>query len=178
MAKARVLYHGSPTAIAGDWLEPRPSAVIGGERAVFATDKKYVALAFMAPWRDADLGLGGYGGSDVFFEENAPGAFAEAFGGKSGWLYTVADEGFGGDPRLGMRNREFIRRTPARILTRTFVPDLAKAIRRAGMRVIKFEERMELYRKAGLLKMPSRKTGGGIVGRLLRPAELRTVQGH
>lgn len=151
------LFHGSPTAIDGDFLEPHPSTVLDGESVVFATDKTSVALVFMVPWRDQELGFGSYDGSDMFLEENSPGAFANAFSNKGGWLYMVDGKGFVDDPRLGMRNREFVCKDKVRIQSRFFVPDIANAIELIGMSVIKFEQRMELYRKAGLLKMPTKK---------------------
>lgn len=56
------LFHSSLHKIEGGFLEPRPSGVISGESAVFAANKRFVSLMFLAKWTDLDLSFGSTGG--------------------------------------------------------------------------------------------------------------------
>ena len=54
------LYHGSSHHI--KTLEPRPTRVLEGESAVFATDSKTLSIIFIPKWTDCDFHLGYYNG--------------------------------------------------------------------------------------------------------------------
>lgn len=93
-----VVYHGSTT---GDLkqIEPRPSRVIDGERAVFATDRRDVAICFLVPWRDNDFRQGSHDGQ-LYMHEQVAGNFEKFFQGQAGYIYTLNGKTFHHDPRL------------------------------------------------------------------------------
>ncbi len=97
-------YHGSRDKI--EKLEPRPSGVINGESAVFATSSKEMALIFIPKWTDIDLEMGTHNGR-IYIVENIPGTIEEKFN-TSGYLHYVDAKHFHSDKRLGLQNLEFI----------------------------------------------------------------------
>lgn len=140
-----LLFHSSPHKIKGRFLEPRPSGVIGGESAVFAANKKFVSLMFLAKWSDLDFDFGSTGG--VWFAiEHYPGAFERVFKNRSGYVYSVKKAGFADDPRLGLRGVELIRKTPVEIEKTEFVPDVWAALQQTPIVFVTFLEYMKLVR--------------------------------
>src|SRR5437867_1330327 len=99
-----VLYHGSSHNI--KVLEPRPSKILDNEKAVFATDSKILAVAFIPKWSDCDIDIGYYKGH-LYCCEQYPKAF-NLFTNIKGYVYTVDKNQFISDERLGMKNHEFI----------------------------------------------------------------------
>ena len=96
--KRAALYHASATQGIRE-LEPRPSVVVDNEPQVFATPSRGFALSFLGKWNDDDFDLGREGNGPLRLRELRPGALQETFGGVSGSLYHLADEGFSTDPR-------------------------------------------------------------------------------
>ncbi len=138
-------FHSSPHKIEGGVLGPRPSGVINGESAVFAANKKFVSLMFLAKWSDLDLSFGSTGG--IWFSiEQYPGAFEKIFKGKTGYVYSVKKEGFTGDPRLGLQGVEFIKKTPAKIEKTEYVPDVWVALQQTPIVFVTFVEHMKLVK--------------------------------
>jgi hypothetical protein len=106
-------------------LEPKPSRVLGGDVAVFATRYRWLAAIFGVRWTAEDVAELGRnedtatGDSQWVIREARPGAFDELFFGDSKvWLYTVSSATFHGDSRLGMQTDEFISDTPVRPLAK------------------------------------------------------------
>lgn len=142
---AAFLFHSSPHKIEGGYLEPRPSGVINGESAVFAANKKFVSLIFLAKWSDLDLSFGSTGG--VWFAiEQYPDAFKKAFEGKTGYVYSVKKSGFTGDPRLGLQKTEFIKKSPAKIEKTEYVSDVWVALQQTPIVFVTFAEHMKLVK--------------------------------
>lgn len=134
-------FHGSGARIAGGFLEPRASAVIGGEKAVFAASRRFVALAFLAEWTDLDL-MFGHSGGHWHLVERYPGALEKVYGGQSGFIYKVSKAGFRSDPRLGMRDVEFVNPGRVAILEQERVEDILAALRRTPIVLMTFDEHM------------------------------------
>lgn len=124
-AESGVLFHGSPRQIAR--LEPRSSPVIDGEKAVFATNKRWLALVFSAQARDRDLGFG-YMDGHPFIDEVRPGGLDMLRA--PGYIHYVSAAGFRDDERLGLRGREFIRKAPVEIAEIEQVPDVLSDLER------------------------------------------------
>lgn len=114
------LYHGSSSEI-DEYLEPRPSKVIDGEKAVFATDNKSLALVFIPKSTDKELGIGTVHGVPYVMEE-FPGAFNLLK--TPGYIYTVSKNGFLTDKRLGMKNNEFISRNKVKIINKSSIKNV------------------------------------------------------
>jgi hypothetical protein len=125
------LYHGSPVDVKGKFLEARPSNVLSGEKAVFATADRALALTFMSRWGDEDFDLG-YINGQLTMEEKRQGAFLEIFAGKSAYLYHVSSRGFKHDDRL--MPAEQIRKSKTRIIEKEYIDDVWDEIVQAGER--------------------------------------------
>jgi len=131
-------YHGSPVADITE-LEPRPSRVIDGEKAVFASPDRDVAISFAAPWRDEDIQQGSIDGQ-YYMREQYPNAFEKIFGGKKGYVYSV-DGGFETDPRL--TRFEAIARDKRKVLSKEEIPDLLEALKTSKFRLLRYGEELE-----------------------------------
>jgi hypothetical protein len=139
----KTLYHGSRNKIEDGWFQPRPSKVIDGEKAVFATNTKWMALAFASGLTHSQIDLGVAQGIP-YMAEMYPGAFDLLK--IPGYLYTVNSEGFESDPRLGMQGHEFIHRKPVRILQTEFIPNLLEALQKDHVvRLIPDRERVAFF---------------------------------
>jgi len=110
-----VLFHGSSTLVEGA-LNPMPSRVVDGERVVFATNKRWIALLNIVRFTGADLEYGYDEDGAAYIKEMYHDAFVKIALQGTGYLYTVSAEGFGGDERLGMPGSEFISRSAAPII--------------------------------------------------------------
>lgn len=124
-AKCGVLFHGAPKQIAR--LEPRSSPVIDGEKAVFATNKRWLALVFSTQARSKDLGFG-YMDGRPFIDEARPGGLDMLRA--PGYIHYMPAAGFHGDERLGLRDREFIRKAPVDVAEIEQVPDVLSDLKR------------------------------------------------
>jgi len=126
----KYLYHGS--ALGGlDTLEPRPSRVIGNKKAVFATPKKWAAIAFAARWRDSDMEMGTTNGKPYLTEQHA-GAFHKVYA-KGGWLYTVENKGFKKDKRLMRIER--VSKVPVKVIKKEYISDPLTELERLGVKL-------------------------------------------
>lgn len=123
LIKGASMYHASPHKL--DKLEPRPSRVLDGEAAVFATGAPETSLPFAAKWTDDDLQYGSVDGQ-MYMREGRPKAFDEIFGGKEGYLYEMPDTGFGSDPRL--TRFEQINKDAVQPTSSTPIKDVLKAL--------------------------------------------------
>jgi hypothetical protein len=138
--KSAVLYHGSKHALTA--LDPRPSRVIGGESAVFATNTRWLALVFIANATDANIEcgvIGDNGRSIPYIAEARAGAFELLK--IPGHIYTVSARGFKSDPRLGMRRHEFIKRSSAKILHTETVKSVWDELRREPVTLVPYADR-------------------------------------
>jgi hypothetical protein len=100
------LFHGTSEPIQGNYLLPKPSQVLQGEEAVFATNRFDFAVLFIAKWTDRDFEFGIVNGK-AYCMEMYPNAF-DILKKASGVVYLVQEEYFKTDERLGMKNHEFI----------------------------------------------------------------------
>jgi hypothetical protein len=100
------LFHGSNTIIAQ--LTPRPSAILDGEAAVFATSDYLHAVIFSAQWTDYNFSLGTHNGTR-YLAEMYPGAFDKL--NVTGYVHHVPAELFHRDSRTGMSN-EYVAMEP------------------------------------------------------------------
>jgi hypothetical protein len=100
----KTLLHGSPTDV--ERLDPHPSKVVNGEKVVFATDERWLALMFVAPSEVTATLEFGYENGIPYIKELNEGDFKglEA----AGYLYTVPANDFVSDSRLGMPWHEVI----------------------------------------------------------------------
>ena len=127
-------YHGSSTKIE-DYLEPMASKVIGGETAVFSTNKYWFALSFIPKWSDDDI-ANGYFGDIPHMVELTPNAF-DVFKGVSGYMYHVDPSQFKKDKRL-MR-QEFISRDKVKILKTDYIEDVYKALLKTAVNMVTYD---------------------------------------
>lgn len=99
-------YHGSKIQL--NTIEPRPSKVVNNEKVVFATNNKWLSIAFIAKFTDNDIEIGVT--NDVLYLcEQYENAFK--FLKCSGYVHYVDEKYFQPDDRLGMKNHEFISHT-------------------------------------------------------------------
>lgn len=125
-------YHGSSVLVEGK-LEPRPSKVIEGDSAVFATNDLSTALMFIGTWSDADISYGTYNGVHHAVELH-PGAFDLLK--KPGYIYLLDPKYFKSDPRLGLQEKEFISCEEVPIVETVHIEDAFTEMQKLG--VIKF----------------------------------------
>ena len=125
-----LLYHGSQVEIKDGWLEPRPSRVINGEKAVFATNTKWMAIAFASGLKHTQIDLGIASGTP-YLMEMCPNAFDLLK--IPGYLYMVSSKGFYGDRRLGMKGAEFINKHRVKVLSAEHLPSLYDALIKDGV---------------------------------------------
>ncbi len=127
----RTLLHGSRFLV--DRLTPHPSRVIDGELAVFATNERWLALAFIPK---ADVGIGTINGVP-FITENKEGAFADMK--VPGYIYSVSGKEFRQDIRLGMYKNEFITDDPVNIIHTEVIDDAFEALQReVSVHIVKY----------------------------------------
>jgi hypothetical protein len=134
------MYHGSKHLIAK--LEPRPSRVIDGESAVFATNSRWLALVFIANATDANIEIGVIGDNGraiPYIAEASPDAFELLK--IPGYIYTVSARGFKSDPRLGMRRHEFIKKSSAKILHTEKIPSVWDALQHEEVTLVLYRDR-------------------------------------
>lgn len=130
-----VLYHGS----VGEFsvLSPSQSDVIDGESAVFATDQRWLALAFIPKYTDDDISLGFVNGVP-YLKEMRDGAFNLLT--IAGFIYTVSAERFRSDPRLGLQQHEFICDVPVPVMKSEIVPNVYHELLASGLEMIEFSK--------------------------------------
>lgn len=148
--KDKFYYHGSSHKV--QTLLPRPSKVIEGEEAVFATDSKDLAVVFIPKWNDCDLDLG-YHHNILYVAEQYPGVF-EKLKGTSGYLYSVDSKQFKNDHRLGMQMHEFISKDPVNILKTEKIQDVYQYLEKSLMNMITYDQKLDAMFSAGLLIAP------------------------
>lgn len=139
-------YHGSSTDIKDKYLSPMPSKVLGGEKAVFATNDLYVALLFIPKWSDCDVEFGYYRGQS-FIGEHYPGAFDKIFLNKDGYIYYVNSKNFENDERLGLKNIEFISKKKTAILKKKYIKDVFAELKKSPINFITHNMKMEAISK-------------------------------
>jgi hypothetical protein len=143
-------YHGSPILIDKSkdgcrYLETKFSKILGGQKAVFATNSKEMAILFIPKWTDADIDFGTSNG--VFYcMEQYPGAFKLLK--KSGYLYEVPTKPFKSDNRLGIKKHEFISKDKVKIAKYTKIKNAYKELEKSKDVVfISFKAKNEFVRQ-------------------------------
>jgi hypothetical protein len=137
---SKYLYHGSPIKLNGD-LNPRPSKVIDGEEAVFATNEKFLAVLFISKFNDNQIDLGSFS-NKIVITEQYPGAFDECLN-ASGYLYYVSPNGFHSDQRLGMKNHEFINENKVKILKTEYIDNVYEYLLDTDLYIVTYDDRIE-----------------------------------
>ena len=138
----KYFYHGSSIDIDGEYLEPRPSRVLDGEKAVFATNNIYISLVFIPQWTDNDFDLTHYN-DKWYLVEQYPGAFS-IFENKDGWIYSVDSTNFKSDDRLGMKRTEFISKKKVKIVKRVYIKDVLKILKKkSDIIFVTYDEKLE-----------------------------------
>lgn len=134
------LFHGTSKAIEGNYLIPKPSYVLEGEEAVFATNRFDFAVLFSANWTDKDFEFGIVNGK-AYCMEMYPNAF-DILRKASGIVYLVEKEYFGSDERLGMKDHEFISKQKVHINSFVKIPNIwEELISKSMINFITFDEK-------------------------------------
>jgi len=155
---SNVMYHGSKYPLGGvaragdkqphEMLQPRPSRVIGGESAVFATNARWLALAFIPNATDdnIEIGIVGDNGKAIpHLIESRPGAFELLK--VPGYIYTVSARGFKADPRLGMRRYEFVRKSPTKVISVEKIASVLDELRKCDVLLVPYRDRAAFIAK-------------------------------
>ena len=119
-------YHGSQSNIK-DYLKPRPSSAINNEKAVFATNLKWLAVFFGTKHSGNDIQSGFYGDTP-YLEEVYPGAFDLLK--VSVYLYYVNEDQFKSDTRCGLQGCEFISKKKVKILKKVKIKNAYTYLKR------------------------------------------------
>ena len=125
------LLHGSCVDVSVA-LTPHASPVVGGEKVVFATSERWLALISIPRTTNEDFEYGFVNGVP-YVREARPGA--SKLLNVSGFIHTVDGSLFASDQRVGMRAHEFVRRDVVPILTTEFVTNVADELRALGIEV-------------------------------------------
>lgn len=147
------LYHGSSHLI--KTLEPKPTLVLEGDDAVFATNSKVLSIIFIPKWTDCDFQLGYHNGR-LYAIENYSNAFdllkAKNHHNVAGYVYTVNSDGFESDERLGMKMHEFINKNKVDVLRTEIIDDVYEYVMNSpDIAMITFDQMIEAAENAGLL---------------------------
>jgi hypothetical protein len=145
-------YHGSQKLIE-NYLEPKPSKVLEGDEAVFATNTKWLALIFIAHTTDSDIEIG-FIDNIPYIMEQYPEAFNK-FLNTGGYIYYVDPELFKSDTRLGMQQHEFISDNKVPIIKKEEIENIYKALKETEVNFISYEEKENCLHE--LLKKKTKK---------------------
>jgi hypothetical protein len=126
-----MLYHGSN--VSGLCiLKPKPSSILQGIHAIFATPRFALAACFIPKWDDSVLTLE-IEQDDTFstyivLRECKPNVLHELFN-VDGYIYSVPDSGFINDSRLGMPYDELFCKRCVRIVDSQYIPNVIVLLR-------------------------------------------------
>jgi len=104
-ASTDTLFHGSPTEIS-DFLNPFESKLLAGEKVVFATTERWIALICIARLCNEEVEFG-FINRLPYVQLKTPWAKNKLLQ-SGGYIYTVSDNGFREDLRVGLVQHEFI----------------------------------------------------------------------
>jgi hypothetical protein len=122
-----------------------PSKVIDNEPAVFATNKLWLALLFIAHAKDADFESGFYN-KQPYILEQYPGAINKFLKNKNGYIYYLNKDNFYSDDRLGLQGNEFISANEEKIVKTIEIPDVYDALKKTEVNIISFDDLATLKR--------------------------------
>lgn len=132
--KTGVVYHG--TTVKGlETLSPKPSEVIDGKSAVFASTSLDASISFAIPWSDDDF-VHGMHNDTQYMRERKSGNFERFFAGKPIYVYELPNTGFHHDTRL--LPYEVINENPVSISGVREYPDAYEALKKTGYVLIPF----------------------------------------
>lgn len=142
------LYHGSQMDLKPnkDLLKPRSCKLVNNEPVVFATNKLWLSIFFIAKASDSDISCG-YISEYPCIVEQYPGALDKFLKGVSGFVYCVNASDFKTDSRLGMVRHEFISKKPVKILKKMRIPDIYKALKGTEVNIITFDDNIKMIYK-------------------------------
>ena len=147
------MYHGSSAKF--DSFEPKSHALADGDRVVFGTPLRAMAVAGMGRWTDNDFDQGTYNDEELLhMRELKPGALERIYKGKRGYLYELDPESFehGGERYMPT---EFISKSSPKILKRTEVDayEAMLAEERAGrLKIHRMQKKAAKRKKAVIIK--------------------------
>lgn len=128
MKKKKYVYHG--TQVEGlDSLDPKPSEVLKGKKAVFATPKKDIAVSFLVPWSDEDFTHGEHNGQ-MYMREMKEGNFDNLLSGQSGYIYYLDPANFKHLPVL--TNYEIVSFKKEKIKKAEFIEDVLEFLKNSS----------------------------------------------
>ena len=131
-----ILYHGSPKRFRR--LKPKAHFLADYSPVVFATPLREIALASLQPWNDDIFEQGVVGEDPPCMIELRPNAFRDVYGGKRGYLYTLAPDTFYHTDRLTCF--EQISDVSPEILDVEVIEDALSALQNSNMQMIYFED--------------------------------------
>src|ERR1700744_2960175 len=114
-------------------LDPHPSAVLGGENAVFATPDYIDAVIFSASWTDYNFGFGQFNNKKKLCEMY-PGAFGKL--NRIGYIHYLRPDNFHLDPRTGLDN-EYVSNCPTDVV-RCKKVNVLEEIKKSNVEMITF----------------------------------------
>lgn len=130
--KGSFLYHGSGLNLRT--LQPHRSKLVGGQKVVFATPFRGVALCFCShTWTDDMLDLGLVNGRPTL-QELRKGALN--FFKIPGYLYTLSGKGFESDPRLG--GFELVKKEAVTPLEVNYFPNVLDQLRLEDIDIVEY----------------------------------------
>lgn len=132
-------YHGSKLLIK-DHLEPRSSAVINGQKAVFATNKISMAMFFASGAPESMIEVGSMGNElerFYYLRETKPNAFEKFFKGIF-YLYVLDPNNFNPDQRI--QPTEFISNQPVKILKTYRIKNLYSSLKKSDLVLITWDD--------------------------------------
>lgn len=134
METSEYVYHGT-TQAGVKTLIPKPSEVLGGESAIFATDSYDVAVSFAIPWSDNDF-IHGIHEGQMYMEEKVEGNFDRFFKDKPIYIYTLDGKAFQHDDRLG--SYEVIASSVQPVIKTDHITDALAALRQTKIELRPF----------------------------------------
>jgi hypothetical protein len=104
-SKKDYLYHGSSERIYSK-IDPMPSKIMDNQKVVFATQKKWLALVFAAPFEKDEIEFG-YINDQPYINELKENSIQDRMN-TSGFIYLVKRRVFSKSDKVGMKRHEFI----------------------------------------------------------------------
>ena len=130
----KILYHGSSDK--HSILHPSECDVISGDKAVFATNKRWLALCFIPKFEDTDIQIG-FVNNIPYMEELKKDAFEVLK--ISGYIHRVSSKGFKKDNRLGMKSAEFISTSSVNSLGVEKIDNVYMALKDTNVNMIPYD---------------------------------------
>lgn len=133
----KIVYHGSDSPNL-TILYPKESNAIDGEKAVFATPSRIIAISFAVRWDDSQFTHGVHDGI-YYMRENKPKTFDTLLMGKVGYIYILDGSDFRTDDRLV--EYEVIADVQQSIISVETIPDVYAALKDSDFILINYGDK-------------------------------------